>query len=263
MRKYWYIFKSELISSLQYIFNFFSRIISYLLIMFVFMNLWKYMYSNPDEVINNYTMPQMIWYVTIAELIYSVMNGRKFCNRIITDVRSGNLVYNINKPYNYINYLLFSHLGEMAINLFIFGTAGVVVGYLFLGEFPKLTSLNLLAVLITIILALVVNTLLVIFIGLFSFIIEDSNPFYWIYSKLVLIIGTIFPIEFFPKAMQKYLDLSPIYASSYGPAKLFVNFDWGRLGIVIISQVIYIMIGYFLCYIIYKKGVKRLNVNGG
>lgn len=263
MRKYWYIFKSEFMSSIQYIFNFFSRIISYLLMMFIFMNLWQYMYSNPNEIINNYSMSQMIWYVTITELIYSVMNGRKFCHRIINDVRSGNLVYNINKPYNYINYLLFSHLGEITINFVICGISGIAIGYIFLGSFPSLDLLKILAILLTIILALIINTLLVIFIGLFSFIIEDSTPFYWIYSKIMLLMGTIFPIEFFPKSMQKILSFSPIYANSYGPARLFVDFSIKSFGILIIAQIIYISLSYLLCFLIYKKGVKRLNANGG
>ena len=61
--------------------------------------------------------------------------------------------------------------------------------------FSKLTLENvslIIAVLITIILSTVISTLLVTFIGLFSFIIEDANPFYWLYSKLILILGTIF-----------------------------------------------------------------------
>ena len=263
MLKYWYIFKSELMSSLQYAFNLISRLVGYWVMLFIFMNLWKYMYSDPNEVINDYSMSQMIWYVVITELIYMAVNGRKFCRRIIDDVRGGNLVYNLNKPYNYINYLLFSHLGEICLNFVIYGVTGIMMGYIFIGEFPKLTLLSVVAVLITMILAIIINTLLTIFIGLFSFIIEDSTPFYWIYSKLMLILGTIFPIEFFPKVIQKILNLSPIYANSYGPARLFVNFNIGEFGMILISQIIYIFIGYLICYLIYRKGVRKLNVNGG
>lgn len=263
MRKYWYIFKSEFMSSISYIFNFFSRIISYLLMMFIFMNLWQYMYSNPDEIINGYSMSQMIWYVTITELIYSVMNGRKFCRKIINDVKSGNLVYNMNKPYNYINYLLFSHLGEIAINFIICSIFGIGISYLFLGSFPELNLVSVLAVVITFILAIIINTLLITFIGLFSFIIEDASPLYWMYSKFMLLLGTIFPIEFFPKAMQTFLNFSPIYANSYGPARLFVDFSFENFGIILISQIFYIILSYLSCLLIYKKGVKRLNVNGG
>ena len=79
----------------------------------------------------------------------------------------------------------------------------------------------------------------------------------------MLILGTIFPIEFFPKAIQKFLNFSPIYANSYGPAKLFVNFNLNEFGTVIVSQIFYIFIGYLICFLIYKKGVRRLNANGG
>lgn len=263
MRKYLYIFKSELMSSLQYVFNMASRLISYVLMMFIFMNLWKYIYSNPDELINNYSSEQMIWYVIITEWIYFSTSGRSFCNKIINDVRSGNLVYNINKPYNYINYLLASHLGEMSITFIIFGLAGLGIGATMIGKFPHLIFVEILAFLLTTILAITISTLLIIFIGLFSFIIEDSAPFYWLYSKLMLMFGTLFPIEFFPKWSQGILNFSPVYASSYGPAKLFVNFDWANFGKIILAQIIYIVIGYLLCLTIYKKGVKRLNVNGG
>ena len=263
MKKYWYIFKSEIMSSMQYIFNMFSRIISYALMLFIFMNLWKYIYSDPKELIHNYSVGQMIWYVTVTEWIYFATRGRNFCNKIIQDVRSGNLVYHINKPYSYINYLLVAHLGEMFITFIAFGLLGAGLGYLLIGEFPLLTIGNMIAILISAVIAIIINVLLIIFIGLFSFIIEDSNPFYWLYSKVMLIFGTIFPIEFFPKWAQGILNYSPIYVTSYGPARLFVAFDWSQWGMVMIAQMVYIVIGYVLCIAIYRKGVKRLNVNGG
>ena len=110
---------------------------------------------------------------------------------------------------------------------------------------------------------IIISTLLITFIGLFSFIIEDSNPFYWVYSKLILVLGTIFPIEYFPKVIQPILKFSPIYVTCYGPAKLFVNFSYSNLLMIIIFQIIYIIIGWILCTLLYKKGVKNLNVNGG
>ena len=263
MRKYIYIFKSELMSSINYVFNIFSRVVGYIFMMFVFVNLWKYIYMNPSEIINNYTMNQMIWYVIVTELLWYTLDGRKFCNKIINDVRSGNLVYNMNKPYNYINYLLFSHLGESSIKLAIYTIAGMTAGLVFLREIPALTIFSSLAVILTGILAVIINSLLIIFIGLFSFIVEDSSPFYWLYSKFMIVLGTIFPIEFFPKILQKFMSFSLIYAGSYGPARLFVNFNSSEFLSILIAQIIYIIIGYLLCFLVYQKGVRRLNVNGG
>ena len=108
-----------------------------------------------------------------------------------------------------------------------------------------------------------ISTLLITCLGLFAFYMEDANPLYWIYSKFILVLGTIFPIEYFPKVLQPIINLSPIYAVSYGPAKLFVDFTWNNFFVIIFAQIIYIVISYLLCSILYKKGVKRLNVNGG
>lgn len=263
MRKYIFILKSEIISNLQYIFNILAGFISYFILIFVFVNLWKYTYSDPNELINGYTMNQMIWYVIITEILWMSLAGKKLCRKISDDVRGGNIAYNINKPYNYIGYSLASHLGSVTIKGVMYTVLGILVGYLFIGGFPELNIITILAVLLTAILATIISTLLIIFIGLFSFIIEDSSPFYWLYSKAILILGTMFPIEYFPSIMQPILQFSPIYVVSYGPAKLFTSFSWQNFISIIITQIIYIIISWGLCTLIYKKGVKNLNVNGG
>jgi len=263
MRKYLYIFKSELMSNLQYLFNILTGFIGYTIILFIFLNLWKYIYSNPTEVINGYTMNQMIWYVIVTEILWSILGGRKLCRRICDDVRGGNIAYNINKPYNYIGYLLASHLGIVVMKGIMYIILGVLLGFIFLGSFPDLNIFSILAILLTGTLATIISTLLIICIGLFSFFIEDANPFYWLYSKLILVVGTIFPIEYFPNFIQPILIFSPVYVVCYGPAKLFVDFSWNNFIQVLIAQIIYILITYGLCTLMYKKGVKNLNVNGG
>ncbi len=263
MKKYLFIFKSELMTSLQYIFNIMSSFIGYFIHIFIFVNLWKYMYSDPNELINGYTMNQMIWYVIITEIIWSVVGGKKACNKVSEDVKGGNIAYNINKPYNYVGYVLSSNLGSSLIKAIILIIIGMIVGYVFMGAFPHLNVLSILVVLVTGVLAVIISLLLTIFIGLFSFIIEDSGPFYWVYSKIILVLGTIFPIEYFPSILQPILKYSPVYVVSYGPARLFVNFSWSEFVSIFIFQIIYIFVSWGLCTLIYRKGVKNLNVNGG
>ena len=117
--------------------------------------------------------------------------------------------------------------------------------------------------LISIVLAIVINSMIVIIIGLFSFKIEDSSPFHWVYSKIILVLGTLFPIEFFPKIMQPFIKYSPAYVASYGPAKLFVDFSFTKTVEVLVMQVIYLVITWLIAMLVYRKGVKKLNVNGG
>lgn len=263
MKKYIYIFKSELMSSMQYVFNIFAKLLLYFLMIFVFIQLWKYIYSAPNELINGYSMNQMIWYVMITEVLWYSLGGRNLCRKIANDVKGGNIAYNLNKPYNYVQYVVASRLGEILIRTIIYIITALIIGFALVGEFPNIGLLGIFAVLISGILATAINILLITFIGLFSFIIEDANPLYWLYSKLILVVGTLFPIEFFPQALQGIFKYSPVYVVSYGPAKLFVDFSLEKFGAILIAQIIYILISYGLCMIIYKKGVKKLNVNGG
>ena len=263
MKKYFYIFKSEVMSNLQYIFNILTSFVGYFIMLFIFFNLWQYIYSDPNEFINGYSMNQMVWYVIITEILWGVLGGKSLCRKISNDVKTGNIAYNINKPYNYVGYALASHLGSILVKAILFVIVGMFIGFIFLGSFPSLYILSILAVLLTGVFATVISTLLVTAIGLISFFLEDSNPLYWLYSKFILIIGTIFPIEYFPSVIQPILKFSPIYVVCYGPAKLFVDFTLREFLSVFIFQLFYIFLAYLLCLFIYNKGVKNLNVNGG
>lgn len=263
MKKYLYIFKSNLMSNLQYVSNIMIGFITYFIVIFIFLNLWQYIYSDSKELINGYSMNQMVWYVIITEVLWYATGGRKLCRRISEDVKSGNIAYNINKPYSYVGYSLFSHMSEAILKGILYSIAGIVIGLILLGNIDGFSLISIPFIIISMILAVIINTLFVICIGLVSFWIEDSGPFYWVYSKLILVFGTMFPIEYFPSLIQPILNFSPVYVTTYGPAKLFVEFKYSNLVLILLAQIIYLVLVSLLATFIYRKGVKRLNVNGG
>ena len=263
MKKYFYIFQSELQSNLQYMTNILVRCLSSYIIVYILISLWKYIYSDPSEIINGYSVEQMIWYVIVTETLWNILSGRKLCKKICTDVKSGNIAYNINKPYSYIGYVISNHLGNVTISALIYVVSSLMIGILFVGHIPSLNIINIILLIVSCILAILINILFILMIGLFSFKVEDAMPFYWLYSKVIIVIGIIFPIEYFPIKLRGILSYSPIYVVSYGPAKLFVDFSYSMFLKIFIAQIIYIVVCSLICKIIYKKGVKKLNVNGG
>lgn len=102
-----------------------------------------------------------------------------------------------------------------------------------------------------------------ILISIISFWIEDSTPFHWIYDKMILLIGTMFPIEMFPQYLRPIIKCTPIYVVTYGPAKLLINFSLQNFVQISLAQIIYLFVATTLTLILYEKGVKKLNVNGG
>ncbi|MDE5865407.1 MAG: hypothetical protein K2H31_02235 [Lachnospiraceae bacterium] len=111
MRKYAVIYKSVLIENLQYIINVIMGFISYFIMIFIFIQLWNYMYDNPEELIAGYTKTQMIWYVMLTEMIWFGSRSTTVSRQAAADVRGGNIAYHVGKPYHYTLYILSKYTG--------------------------------------------------------------------------------------------------------------------------------------------------------
>lgn len=263
MKKYLYIYKATLIENLSYIPNIALGFINFFVMMFVFLNLWQYIYSDSSQIINGYTNSQMIWYVLITEVLWFGTRNKILTTDISQDIKSGNIAYNINKPYNYVFYIIAKHLGEITIKFIMFMIVGMIIGICFVGPIENFNFMNIVFLLITVLLGILIDSILRIIISIFSFWIEDSTPFHWVYDKLILVLGTLFPIEMFPKVLQPIMKFTPIYVVTYGPAKLIIDFTMKNFIHILVAQIIYLVITISLIVILYEKGVKKLNVNGG
>lgn len=263
MRKYLFIWKATLIESLQYVLNILLGFITFFMILFVFMNLWEYIYSDTADLISGYSKQQMIWYVILTEIIWFSTRNATLSVQISNDIKSGSIAYGINKPYHYIAYIIAKHLGEIAIKTGLFLTAGLVIGYLFLGTFPAIRLYQLPAIILALLLGMMINTFLKMSISVLSFWIEDATPFHWIYDKMIIVLGIMFPVEVFPLWAQPIIRFTPIFVVTYGPAKLIIDYSSGMALQVILSQLIYFVISLNILLFIYQRGVKKLNVNGG
>ena len=67
----------------------------------------------------------------------------------------------------------------------------------------------------------------------------------------------------FPLIIQKILVYTPVYTTVYGPAKLALDFSYSTFSSVLVAQIIYVIVVSIICGLIFRKGVKNLNVNGG
>lgn len=262
MKKYLSIFKTTFNNSIQYISSLISKFIGFIIIILVLLNLWTFIYQDSSNTINGYNLNQMIWYIILAELITFSSNSKISTEEIKNTIKSGNIAYQINKPYNYISYIFTKYLAETSIRTFVFTSISITFGLIFTGPLDTNLKTIILAIPIFII-AIIITGLIHILISLTSFWFEDSKPFQMVIDKFILIFGILFPIEMFPKIIGSILKYTPIYSIAYGPAKLVISFNINLYKSIIISQIITLIIIIILINIIYKKGVKKLNVNGG
>jgi ABC-2 type transport system permease protein len=249
--------------SLQYIMNILMGFVIFFIVLFVFLNLWQYIYSDPGQLIDGYTMNQTIWYVILTEIIWFGTRNNTITSQISNDIKSGSIAYVINKPYHYILYMITRNLAEIALKFFLYLGAGLLIGYLCIGSLPGFHPGYLPLIIPVFIAGTMINIFLTMSISVLSFWIEDAAPFHWIYIKIILILGILFPIEMFPAWAQPIIKCTPIYVVTYGPAKLVIDFDRKLFLQVILTQGIYLAASFLLLMGIYRRGVKKINVNGG
>jgi len=263
MKKYLFIIKTTFNDSIQYISSLFFRFIGFAITMFVLVSLWSYIYGDPNSIIKGYTFGQMIWYLLLAEIITYGSGSKVATDEIRDNIRSGNIAYQVNKPYNYIGFTISKFMADTLIRFIAFTIIAIIMGLIFAGAIPDFNPLSILAAIPIFLLAVLITGMIRILISLSSFWVEDSKPFQNVYNKFILMFGVFFPIEMFPKFIGNIIKYTPIYSVSYGPAKLILNFSSSIFKNILLAQIITIIIVTILLIIIYKKGVKKLNVNGG
>ena len=154
-------------------------------------------------------------------------------------------------------------MADTFIRFIMFLIIAIGLGILFAGPLESFKFISLLPATFIYFLAVLLTGIIRILISISSFWVEDSKPFQMVYNKFILIFGVFFPLEMFPLFIQKIIRMTPIYGVSYGPAKLIIDFSWELALNVLVSQLITLVIVIILIGIIYGRGVKKLNVNGG
>ena len=260
LTKYWHVGKINLINSLAYRMDVLAQSLFFGLIIYIFINLWKVIYSG-NQVIEGFTIAMMIWYLVMTESI--VTSPGRLMEEIGNEIQSGDIAQKLNKPYNYV---LFHYASSLAKSMFRFGITFFIAGmiaYIFVGGFPVFwAGLPLIA--ITVFLALSLHFLMSAFLGVFVLWLEDAKALNFIYNKIVFVLGgMLLPLEIFPDWLARIGKALPFSYVAYFPAKLWVMFSWELLLEVIVGQIMWIIILIFLTVIAYKISFRRISINGG
>lgn len=263
MKKYFHIFKTGFKENAQTYVNMILGVISFCTIIYIFVQLWAYIYTNGQPILHGYTLQNMLWYLIAAEVIAYSARGRYLIRGMGNDVKSGKIVYQLSKPYNYYLYSIVTNFSETVFKLLFLLPVGFLLGYLLIGAIPAFSIAYLLPIMLSIVLSGLVVASSYGVIGLLVFWIEDAEPFSWIYDKMLMLFGIFFPPEFFPSFLQGFVSYSPIYAVYSGPSKLMAQFSWQLFASTMMVQVFYIVFFITFGLVLYSKAARKVNLHGG
>src|SRR5574340_183976 len=112
MKKYWYIFQTQLINSLAYPGEMVGRSLMMIPFMWIFYQLWKVTFAaSGTEMLNGLTLQNTIWYLMMAETIE--LARPPLARTIAENVKDGSIAYLLNKPYDFMLYQFSSTMGEI------------------------------------------------------------------------------------------------------------------------------------------------------
>lgn len=261
IRKYGQISKITMTNNLVYFWNFLSKNIFFIFIMFIYLMLWKNIYGQKGT-LGGLSLNAIIWYLVVTELI--TLSRTELHFQINEDVKSGNIAYLLNKPYNYVIYCFSYFIGELGIKLFTNGIIGIVIGLIYVGPLENFNFIYLPFILVSLLLGCFINFFIYVVLAITAFWFEDNNAFFWIYSKLIFTLGgMLMPIDLFPNWLKGLSQYLPFAYVTYVPGRLAVDFSFFNFYKQASIQVLYLGVFFILAMGLYRKGVKNLNVNGG
>ncbi len=264
MGKYTAVFKTSLKQESKTLSNTIVSMFSFMVIIYIFYELWGYIYSSgTSKLINGYTIEMMIWYMISAEVLMYGFNARTVTKNFSNDIKSGKIAYGLNKPYNYFLYQISNTAGAFCWKLIFIIPTAFVLGTLLLGPIKNVSIISILMITFSLVFSTFLGALMYGIIGLLAFWVEEASPFTWILQKFNMLLGLFFPPEFFPTWVQPIINYSPIYASVSGPSKLMADFSWELFARVTVSQTFYTIIFVVIGLLVFKSGTKKVSNNGG
>jgi len=259
--KYLEIFKISYRSTFAYILDALSNTINYAIRLLIFNQLYIATYSSLSvETIDGLKRSEVIWMLMFVQSFHLSL---RLLIDIINDIKSGQISVFLNKPFYFPLFQLSEFLGQQGVKCFINIIFGSIITYFLVGGFNfQITSL-LLAI------PLMIGTIILAFVQVFtfaliSFWIEDSSAIFRIYSKLDMVLGgSIFPPSLFPGILKNISLLLPFANGSFVVGRCIVAFQKDEYTKALILQLLWITFFTSLIGILYKKGVKKLVIQGG
>lgn len=266
MNPYRCVFRMGIEKSLEYRANFFLSLVSAVFPIIIQTFLWNYLYGHADAAaLFGYSYDQIMVYTLLASLVSKlVLTGFEY--EVNEDIKNGGLNKYLVRPVSYSRYQLFSFLGEKSPQLVILiaVAAGLIIfSVAVLGL--ELAAARVLAFVLSLVLALLLNFFIFYCVALLSFWLTDVNLMFGMVSiVLVVVSGGIFPLDIFGEKIALLVNLLPFGYTTQFPVNIINGrFGWAHVGGGFLCQLFWI--GFFcgLARWMWKRGLKRFAAVGG
>jgi len=202
----------------------------------------------------------LVWYLAATEWI--LLSAPKTHVQIQDDIRRGDVAYQMLRPVSYLGARVAQSLGALAVRAPVLGCAAFVAAFAFTGRVPEARVFVYVVPFGLCAAALV--SVLYIGIGLLAFWLTDVSPIFWVWQKLLFILGGLMlPLELYPTWVQRVGALTPFPSLLSGPAGFIIGSSHSQAGALALSLSGWAAVVALAFGALFRRATRSLQLGGG
>jgi len=235
-----------------------GRALFFVLILGVFSAVWRAVAESGGT--SGRQPAEMLWYLAVTEWV--LMSAPSVQFQMEDDIRRGDVAYQIARPASWLGARFAHGLGALAFRAPVMLAVACIAASSVAGA-PTRTS-GLAAAIAFGTLAAAVVTLFHVVIGVASFWLGDVAAAYWIWQKLLFVLGgLLLPLQFYPARFVRLARLTPFPALLAAPESLATTEPMMSAGVLALTLACWALAGWTIARAAFSRAVRRLHVNGG
>lgn len=210
-----------------------------------------------------WTVEDAVSYTWTTQSLISI-GGGWLSYEIMGTIKTGEVVTDLSRPWNYFGYWLSRTLGERLYNLMLRASLTYLVGIAFFGaRIP--TVGNAAAFLVAMTLAVLVAFAFSFIVNLSSFWLVDATGIMFIASiALMFFSGFLLPLAFFPPSLQAIANVLPFRAITSIPAQIWLGKIEGiALAPTMLLQLFWIVVLTAVSLVMLRLAMRKVVIQGG
>jgi ABC-2 type transport system permease protein len=196
----------------------YGRVVFFAIVLGVFSSLWRAVAETGMPIA--VSPKALVWYLAATEWI--LLSAPPIHLEIQEALRRGDVVYQLGRPASYVVAEFAAALGLLAVRVPVLGVTAFVCAFAFTGWTPPLTAV--IGIVPFALVATALITAMHLWIGLLAFWLHDVSPLYWVWQKLLFVLGGLMlPLALYPGFVQRIAAVTPFPALLGGPASIVLG----------------------------------------
>jgi ABC-2 type transport system permease protein len=235
----------------------YGRMVFFAVILGVFWSLWQ---ATREAGLLVGDPTRLVWYLAITEWV--LLSAPVMHLALQEAVRRGDVAYQLGRPISYVGATFSGGLGVLMARTPWLAAAGFVCAFALTGWVPPVRTLF--AIALFGVLASGLLTALSLGIGLLAFWLGDVSPVYWVWQKLLFVLGGLMlPLHLYPEPMQRLALLTPFPVLLSGPGSLVLEDPPMALGLLAVRLAVWSVATGVTLRWLSRRVSATLTLNGG